>query len=323
MTHRRHERFFFALAVAITCLAASVILGGCATQVGTGTQSGARVTGVPKLSVVAVESFLADIAQNVAGDRLTVETLLPPGTDPHEFEPSPRDVVKVSQADLLVISGQGLEKFFLDRLLAGAQKNLRIIEASAGLKPRVTSHGAEAAEQEVDPHFWLDPICAKTYVDNIARGLAEVDPAGKTIYLAHAASYRAKLDELDAWVRAEIETIPPDRRLIVTDHESFGYYADRYGLRVVGSILGTASSASSLSAQQLARLIQTVKVTGVKAVFLQVGTSPQLADQIARETGVKVVTNLYTHSLSSPDGPAPNYLELIRHNTLTIVQALR
>lgn len=303
----------------------ALVLGGCSAA-----GAPAAGSGAPKaLRVVAAESFLADIAQNVAGERLRVDTLIPRGADPHSFEPSPADVQRVAQADLLIVNGAGLE-VFLEPLLAGIGEGPRVALASAGLVSR-TPQGQEGGADngnadrsgEEDPHFWLDPVCVKTYVANIAEALVGIDPAGEATYRRNAAAYSAELDELDAWVRGQIESVPPSRRLLVTNHECLGYYADRYGLTLVGSILMSVSTEASPSAQELAELIALVRKAGVPAIFVEAGANPKVAEQIAQDTGVQVVTGLYAASLSEPDGPAPTYIDMVRFNTLTIVEALR
>jgi ABC-type Zn uptake system ZnuABC Zn-binding protein ZnuA len=161
------------------------------------------------------------------------------------------------------------------------------------------------------------------YVENIRDGLSQADPGGKEIYARNAQAYMAQLQALDAWISDQVAQIPANRRLLVTNHESFGYFADRYGLRIIGAIIPSVSTSASPSAQQLAALIDQIKATGAPAVFLETGSNPQLAQQIAAETGIQVVTDLYTHSVSAADGPAPTYLELMRYNTKQIVEALK
>ncbi|MCS7259591.1 MAG: metal ABC transporter substrate-binding protein [Anaerolineae bacterium] len=311
------------------------------------------------LRVVAIEPFLADIAQNVAGERLKVASLIPLGVDPHSFEPTPNDLRTLAESDVVIVHGAGLEEFLQD-LLASAGGSYYLIEATKGLTPRgwdvehqEEMHPHEAEEQEaelsaeekvseavseegseevhseihhhheVDPHFWLDPNYVIRYVENIRDGLSQVDPAGATLYAQNADAYIAQLQELDRWIVAQVAQIPPEHRLLVTNHESFSYFADRYGFQVIGTILPGVSTGVSPSAQQLAQLIDLIRETGAPAIFLETGSNPQLAEQIAREAGVQVVSGLYTHSPSPPDGPAPTYLDMIRYNTTLIVEALR
>lgn len=301
---------------------------GCASPGGAGVQG--RATPAPEKPVVlAVETFLADIAQNVAGDRLTIEALIPTGGDPHSFEPTPADVRKVAASTALIINGAGFEAF-LNPLLASIQ-GPQIIDASQGLTSRQPQPGehaetegkADDAHEEGDPHFFLDPTKVIAYVENIRAGLTAIDPDGKAIYAANAEAYAARLNELDAWIKQQVAQVPEARRLLVTNHESFGYFADRYGFRIVGAIVPSVSSAASPSARDLARLSDMVKATGAPAVFLETGSSPQLAEQLASETGIKVVTGLLTHSTTEAGGLAPDYLSMMHHNVDMIVNALR
>ena len=178
----------------------------------------------------------------------------------------------------------------------------------------VAPDGGHQQHDGGDPHFWLDPSKAIVYVENIRDGLSQADPAGKAIYAANAAAYIAQLQELDSWIAQQTQSIPAEHRQIVTNHESFGYFADRYGFTIIGTVVPSVSTGSAPSAQQLARLIDRIKATGAPAIFLETGANPQLAQQVAAETGVAVVTDLYTHSITSADGPAPTYIAMLRHN---------
>lgn len=298
-----------------------ILAAGC----GQGAGRGPAVGQPPR--VLAAESFLADIAQHVAGDRLKVDVLIPPGVDPHGFEPTPADVRKVADSDLLIINGAGLEAF-LERLLANVGGERAVVEASAGLTSR-EPHADGAADEpdhdhgESDPHFWLDPLLTIKYVENIRDALAAADPAGAAVYAANAGQYIAELKALDAWIVEQVQAIPPARRLLVTNHESFGYFADRYGFTLLGAVVPSVSSAASPSAEQLARLVDRVKAAGAPAVFVETGANPQLAQQLAREANVTVVSELLTHSVTAADGPAPDYIAMMRYNVQTIVAALK
>jgi ABC-type Zn uptake system ZnuABC Zn-binding protein ZnuA len=291
------------------------------------TQAGGATTA---LKVIAAETFLADIAQNVAGDRVKIESLMPIGVDPHGFEPTPTDVAKITDSNVLIINGGGVEEFMAEVLEnAGGQR--AVIEASAGLTQREPREGEHAEEDEADhghehegdPHFWLDPNNVIMYVENIRDGLSTADPAGAATYAANAAAYIVKITELDRWIADRVAEVPEGNRLLVTNHESFGYFADRYGFQVIGTVVPSVSTGSAPSAQQLARLIDHIKETGAKAIFLETGTNPQLAQQVAKETGSKVITNLYSHSITEPSGPAPTYIEMMKSNTEAIVTALK
>ncbi len=272
--------------------------------------------------VIAVETFLVDIAQNVAGERLTVEALLPIGAEPHGYEPTPRDIARVAESDLLIVNGAGLEGF-LEALLRDAGGHVQIVEASAGVSGRTPQAGEAPFEGRPDPHFWLDPLRVVRYVENIRDALIRIDPEGAEEYTRNAEAYMARLQALDRWIREQVAAIPPERRLLVTNHESLGYFAERYGFRIVGTVLPGLSDEVSPSAQEVARLVEAIRAAGVRAIFLETGASPVLAQQVASEAGVAVVTELYTHSLSAPDGPAPTYIEMMRYNVRVIVQALQ
>ena len=269
--------------------------------------------------VLAVESFLADIARNIAGDRLTVESLIPLGADPHAYQPTPQDAAKITDADVLIINGANLEAF-LAPILQNAGGQQRIISACAGLMPRPDPSGEHP---EGDPHFWLDPNNVIQYVENIRAGLSQADPAGASVYAANAQKYTGELQTLDAWIRSQVQDVPPAHRLLVTNHETFGYFAERYGFTVVGAIVPSVTSGAAPSAQELAALIDQIRSSSAPAIFLETGANPQLADQIASETGVKVVSDLYTHSLSAPGGPAVTYIDMIKYDVTTIVEALK
>ncbi len=213
--------------------AAALLLGSLAAGCGAARSS----SGGGRLDVVAVETFLADIAQNVAGDRFAVKPLLPPGADPHAYEPTPRDVAGVASADLLIVNGGGLEGTLLTTL-QNAGGGAKIVDVSAGLPSRSPQPGEpRLAAGQADPHFWLDPMLVKTYVANIRDAFIKADPPGRAAYTANAAAYNARLTALDAWIKARVAQIPPRDRRLVTNHASAGYFANRYGFQIVGTVI--------------------------------------------------------------------------------------
>jgi ABC-type Zn uptake system ZnuABC Zn-binding protein ZnuA len=312
----KHGRTLGWVLLAATLLATAGLAGA-----GCGAAAGGAPSGV--LDVVASTSFLADIAQNVAGDRFVVRSLVPRGTDPHAFEPTPADLKMVAGADLVVVNGAGLEGPLLTTL-QDAVGDLAVVDASAGLATRTPQPGEPAlAAGEQDPHFWLDPELVKRYVQNIGEAFGKADPEGVATYRANAAAYDRKLDDLDAWIRKQVEQLPaPDRKLVV-DHASQGYFADRYGFTIVGTVVPGATTGETPTARQLADLTRTIREVGVRAIFVDASEDPRLADQIGAETGVKVVTDLLDHSLTAPDGPAPTYVDMMRYDAGLIVEALR
>jgi len=274
-------------------------------------------SGISAPVVLATTTFLADIARNVAGDRLTVESLLPIGADPHSYEATPADVTKIVGSKVLIINGAEYEHF-LEPLLKNAGGEREVVEASAGLTLR------EDPEEEhgVDPHLWLDPNNVITYVENIREALTHFDPESAVDFQANAETFSAELKALDAWILEQVNQIPAEKRLLVTNHESLNYFADRYRFTIIGTVIESFSTDASPSAQQMASLVDEIKASGAPAIFLDAGDNAGLAQQIADETGVRVVTDLHLESLTE-GAPAANYLDMMKHNVTQIVDALK
>jgi len=273
------------------------------------------------LSVLASATFLADITRNVVGDRVQVESLLPVGADPHAYQVTPTDVAKVSESDVLIQNGLEYENF-LETILENADGERIIVTATDGLTPRALDEKSADGHDAGDPHMWLDPNLVITYVENIRDGMIQADPEGEATYRANADAYIAQLRDLDAWIQSQVETIPAERRLLVTNHESLGYFAERYGFTIVETILTSFSSDASASAQEIAATVDAIKASGAPAIFLGDVESVTLADQIASETGAKVVADLHLESLT--DGaPAATYIEMMKYNVSVIVEALK
>jgi ABC-type Zn uptake system ZnuABC Zn-binding protein ZnuA len=285
----------------VVCLAVS--LSSCSTGAAT--------------DILTTTTILADIARNVAGDRLTVSSLLPVGTDPHSYQPVPQDAARINQSRVLIIHGGGYERF-LDGLLENTEGQNTLLEASTGVRLRSSTEN----DQGVDPHVWLDPNNVIVYVDNIRDGLMAFDPDGAETYRANAGIYIDQLKELDTWIREQVAQIEPQHRVLVTNHEALGYFAERYGFTVVGAVMPSFSSDSSPSAQQMANLIEQIKLHKVPAIFLDASDNPDLARQIAAETGVQVASDLHLESLTQ-GSPAGTYIDMMRNNVTKIVQALQ
>jgi ABC-type Zn uptake system ZnuABC Zn-binding protein ZnuA len=285
------------------------------------------------LSILASTTFLADIARNVTGARASVDSLLPIGADPHSYQATPSDVVKISESTVLIVNGLEYEHF-IETLLGNADGERLVITATEGLEPHEVEEekaGAHAEEGEPDeegsheagdPHMWLDPNLVVTYVENIRDGLIEADPEGEAVYRSNAEAYIAHLKELDEWIVEEVDTVPSGRRLLVTNHGALGYFAERYGFEVVDTILPSFSSDTSASAREIAAAIEAIKSTSAPAIFLGEVEKADLANQIAAETGVKVVHSLQLETLT--DGaPAATYIDMMKYNVSLIVEALK
>ncbi|NJC97516.1 MAG: ABC transporter substrate-binding protein [Anaerolineales bacterium] len=277
----------------------------------------ASPAGTPDSVILASTTFLADITRNVAGDRLTVESLLPIGADPHSYQPTPQDAARIADSRLLILNGAEYEHF-IEPLLENAGGEREVIEASAGISPREDAGG----EHGVDPHMWLDPNNVVLYAENIRDGLARFDPASAAVYRSNAEAYITELKDLDSWIVEQVSQIPQEKRLLVTNHESLGYFAERYGFTIAGTIVESFSSGASPSAGQMAGLIDQIKSSGAPAIFLDASDNEALARQIADETGVKVVTDLHLESLTEGP-PAGTYIDMMKHNVMLIVEALK
>lgn len=285
----------------------ATILASCA-------EAPASTAGTSSPVILTSTTILADITRNIAGDRFQVESLLPIGSDPHSYQPTPQDLAKISESKLMVINGLGYEQF-LSSLLENAGGTKTIVEASAGIPPRTE------AQHGIDPHMWLDPLLVVSYVENIRAALINLDPHGEAVYQDNAKRYITELQNLDAWITEQVHQIPTEKRLLVTNHESFGYFADHYGFKVVGTVVESFSSDASPSAQQLAALIDQIKAGDAPAIFLDASDNNTFARQIADETGVKVITDLHLESLTTGT-PAATYMDMMKHNISEIVKAL-
>lgn len=291
----------------------SILIASCSSAPPPATDSG-------KLNIVATTSIVSDVVRQVGGDSVEVETLLPIGTDPHSFDPTPQDIAKVADADIVFANGAGLEAF-IEHLLASADAEDRIVEVSEGIELLVHPN-TDNDHAQGDPHTWTDPNNVMIWVENIESAFIAADSENAETYTANAASYTAELKEIDAWIREQIAQIPPENRKIVTDHRLLGYYVREYDLEQVGALVPGYSSLSEPSAQELAEIEDAIRELGVKAVFVGNTVNPNLAERVAEDTGTRLV-HFYTGSLSAPNGEAGTYLDYLRYNTNAFVNALK
>lgn len=271
------------------------------------------------LHVVATTTIVGDIVREVAGDHISLHVLLSANADPHAFQPTPRDVVLIHEADVVFISGAGLEAQWADILESAAS---RIVDLSERLALRqVGEEHHHEDDGTYDPHVWFDPTNVMVWVDTIEAAISELDPAGARMVASNATAYRRSLAELDLWIWDEIAAIARGRRLLVSDHLSLGYFASRYGFKQMGSLFPGLDTLSEPSAQGIAQLVDAIRDAAVPAIFVGTTVNPSLAEAIAADTGTAVVT-LYTGSLSESTGPAATYLALMRYNVEALVRAL-
>jgi zinc/manganese transport system substrate-binding protein len=266
------------------------------------------------VKVVASFSILGDFVKNVGGDRVEVTTLVGPGGDIHAYSPSPADAARLAGARLIVVNGLGLEGF-IDRLVDASGTHATVAVAAAGVEPRRRAGGA------ADPHAWLAAGNAEIYVRNIRDALIKVDPAGRAAYEANAAAYLTHLEALNGDIKAAIATIAPARRKVITSHAAFGYFAAAYDVSFIAP-LGISAEADA-SARDIAQIITQIRREKVPAVFLENLTDPRLIARISAETGARIGGTLYADQLSGPTGPAPTYIDMMRHDVSEIVAALK
>lgn len=315
------------------------------------------------LRAVASTTILADLVRQVAGERWQVAALMPVGTDPHAFEPTPRDAGVLAGSRLVFLVGGGLETGSLVSLANSTLPPGRVVELAPAVAVRCPAPGEEArgaqapgshghAERppqgqavtgpreepeehahdehdphehqhgELDPHFWTSVPRTIQAVRLIARALQEADPEGAAGYAQRAQRFVGELQALDDWVRQQVALVPPERRLLVTNHETLNYFAAEYGFTVVGTVLPSPSRLAEPSAAEAARLVQRLRELGVPAVFTETTVPATIARRLAAEAGVRVV-ELYSDSLGPASSGADTYVGYMRTNVTRIVEALR
>lgn len=265
--------------------------------------------------VVATTTQVADLARNVGGDRATVVGLLSANADPHDYEVRPRDVEAIAEGDLVIRSGGDLDAW-LDEAVTSAGADGEVVTLIDSV---TTLPGLEAGE-ETDPHWWQDPRNAQRAVASIRDALTEADPAGAAAYRANAAAYTAELRRLDAEVAACIDRVPPDRRKLVTSHDALGYYADRYGLKVIGAVIPSLSTAGQPSAGETEDLVETIRSEGVTTVFPESSVNPKVERAIAAESGARIGRALWADTLGPDGSDGDTYLKSISSNTAALVE---
>jgi ABC-type Zn uptake system ZnuABC Zn-binding protein ZnuA len=290
----------------------TVLAAGCSTDQPAGSAGQAHGS---KLRVVATTTQVADFARNIGGDRVQVTSLFKPNVDAHDYEPSPADIDTIARADVVIENGAGLESWLHDTVASSGYDG-PVVDTSQGVRLRQLGG-------QPDPHIWQNPRNAMVMVANIERALAATDPADADVYRANLAAYTKQLQALDAEVQRQLDSLA--NKQLVTNHDAFGYYIDRYHLQFVGSIIPSFDTSAELSGRDVRDLVARIKATGVKAVFSETSLPPKTAETIAREAGVKVVEGedaLYGDSLGPPGSDGDTYLKMVRHNTRTIVHNL-
>ena len=265
-----------------------------------------------RLNVVASFSILGDFVRTVGGDRVDVTTLVGPDSDVHVYTPAPSDAKRIADAKLVIVNGLGLEGW-LPRLVQSAGSKAQVVTVSAGIAPLKLGSAA-------DPHAWQSVPNARIYVSDIANALAAADPDDAEFFRARAKAYLDTLEALDREVREAVAKIPPERRKVISTHDAFGYFAAEYGVQFVAPL--GVSTETEPSARDIAAIIGQIKAQKIPAVFLENISDDRLIRRIAAETGAKVGGTLISDGLTGEKGPAPTYIDMVRHNIKALTSAL-
>lgn len=305
-------------------LCALLVLVGCQ-------RSGPMPNAIGKPVVVSTFSVLSDLTRNIGGEHIEILTLVGPDGDAHTFQPTPQDVATIGKATAIIEIGVKFETAWFDPAYQASRSQAKRVVVSQGMKllEGACHHppGDEADPDhthELDPHVWHEVNNALHMVERIRDALCELDPSHAEDYRANATRYMAELRSLDAWIVTKVKELPEERRKLVTSHDTFGYFAKRYGFRVVGSVLPSFSTETAdPSAAELAKLVASVQSQKIPAIFCESSHNPKLAERLASAAGVKIAPPLYTDSLGPIDSPGGTYLQMMRYNVTTIVDALQ
>ncbi len=269
-----------------------------------------------KPEVLTTFTVLADLARNVAGDRLKVRSIVKPGSEIHGYQPTPSDIEQASSADLIIENGLGLELWA--RKFTASAGDIPTITLSDGMEPLLIAEDAYAGKP--NPHAWMSPQRTMAYVDQLEQAFVQLDPAGADQFKANAVAYKQSLQRLDQELRSALETIPTERRVLVSCEGAFTYLASDYGLEE--AYLWPVNAESQVTPKRMARLIETVRNRKIPAVFCESTVSDKAQRQVAAESGARFGGTFYVDSLSNADGPAPTLLKLQRHNVALLINGL-
>ncbi|USR93101.1 zinc ABC transporter substrate-binding protein [Phormidium yuhuli AB48] len=297
---------------AVSAVLGIVVLGvvGCGPTVPTGEED--------RLRVVSTSTIIADWVERVGGEAIAHEGLLEPGVDPHIYEPVPQDSVALENAEVIFYNGYDLEPGVIRLIDSVGESAVRV--ALGEIIPALDFE--EDGEIEPDPHVWGDVRHAITMTHHIRDVLSEESPAHESIFRQNAAMFTAELEKLDEWVREQIATIPEENRLLVTTHDAFQYFANAYGLEVLGTLIGI-STEEQPSAQTLRQLVDEVRESGVPVIFAETTINPQLINTVAEEAGVELAEReLFSDSIGAPGSDGDSYIRAIASNTCTITDGL-
>jgi ABC-type Zn uptake system ZnuABC Zn-binding protein ZnuA/ABC-type Mn2+/Zn2+ transport system permease subunit len=298
-----------ALVLAVTAAALAALGAGCS---GSGDGEG-------RLDVVATTTQVGDWVREVGGSAVSVDQVLRPNTDPHEYEPRPGDVEAAAGAKLVFANGDDLDAW-IGKVVSDSGSGATVVDLGAGVPVRLAGESSGAEASRYDPHWWQDPRNAAAAVRVIERRLIAADPRHRHLFQVNARGYLEKLSRLDAGIANCIGSVPVAKRKLVTDHDAFGYFARRYGVEVVGAVLPSQTTQAQPSAEDVAALIALIEREGVGAVFPESSLSPSVAEAIAEQTGATVGEPLYGDTLGPAGSPAATYLGMEATNTEAMVR---
>lgn len=263
------------------------------------------------VAVVATTPQVADLVRAVGGERVAVTQILSPNSDPHEYEPRPSDAEALADADLIVLSGGDVDSW-LEQIIDASGTDAPELSLLDVVRTRTDDDG------EIDPHWWQDPRNAELAVAAIGGTLSDADPGGAAGYARRARAYRDRLRGLDRAIAACMEAIPASERVLISGHDALGYYADRYGIKVVGAAIPSLSTQGQPSAGAIADLVAAIRAAGVRAIFPEAGTSAELERAVAAAAGVRLGDELWTDTLGPAGSGAATYIEALRANTTAL-----
>ena len=267
-----------------------------------------------KFKVVTTFTIIQDMAQNIAGDAATVESITKPGAEIHDYEPTPKDIVKAQSADLVLWNGLNLERWF-EKFFQNVKDKPAVV-VTEGIEPMSINEGPYTGNP--NPHAWMSPSNALIYIENIKNALVKYDPQNKETYEKNAALYAQKIKALDKPLREKLAQVPEAQRWLVTSEGAFSYLTRDYGFKE--AYLWPINAEQQGTPQQVRKVIETVKANNIPVVFSESTISPKPAKQVAKETGAKYGGVLYVDSLSNKKGPVPTYVDLLNTTVSTIAK---
>lgn len=268
-----------------------------------------------KPKIVATASMIADIAQNIVGDKFEVITIVPIGKDPHTYEPTPSDATMVANADVIFKNDLTFEGWLL-KLIENSGTKANVVKVTEGVEVIESLTYANSA----DPHAWMNALNGIVYAENIKNAMVVYDEANQDYYEKNFEVYRKKLKDLDQYIQEQIKSIPEKQRILITSHDAFQYYGRKYGIRLE-SVLGTSTEAQAQTSDYT-KVDKVIRESGVPAVFIESTVNPKMLQQLASSNDITIGGSLYSDSIGGKDSDAPSYLTMLKYNTDVIVKAL-